>query len=84
MFVYCVGATRLLCSLPSNFKFQRVFLKHLPLDVGYSNTFAHANAILEGMHLNELIALSSIVFQIINFQKLNAKSRDDFKRSLDG
>jgi hypothetical protein len=53
------------------------------LDVGYSNTFAHANAIVEIMHLNELLALSSIVLQIINFQKLNAKSINGFKRFLD-
>jgi hypothetical protein len=71
--------------LASNFKFQKVFSKqYLPLDVGYSNTFAHANAIIEAMHLNELLALSSIVLQIINFQKLNAKSIDGFKRFLDG
>jgi hypothetical protein len=54
------------------------------LDVGYSNTFAHANAIAEGMHINELRALSSVVLQIIKFQKLNAKSIDGFKRFLDG
>jgi hypothetical protein len=54
------------------------------LDVDYSNTFAHANAIVEAMHLNELLALSSIVLQIIKFQKLNAKSIDVFKRFLDG
>jgi len=71
--------------LASNFKFQKVFFKqYLLLDVDYSNTFAHANAIVEAMHLNELLALSSIVLQIIKFQKLNAKSIDVFKRFLDG
>jgi len=71
--------------LASNLKFQKIFLKqHLPLDVDYSNTFAHFNAIVEAMHLNELLALLSIVLPIMNFQKLNAKSIDGFKRFLDG
>jgi hypothetical protein len=68
--------------LASNFKFQKIFSKqHLPLDVGYSNTFAHVNAIVEAMHLNELLALSSIVLPIMKFQKLNAKSIDVSKGS---